>query len=254
MFNFFYTRSITKALDILESEAKIIEVLFYEDSLSISQISHRTKINRSTCYKYIYNLSKKDLVSTIIKNGKRYIKIKNFVQISSKLKDSHSIKYKESISALNHLEKIYENLSARAQKSFNKPKIDIFEGESSLHELYKISLEGTFMCAYFNPWKDTKNRKIDDWHTKQRETMNIPLRVILPQNSNSVKFSKIESKLKESLLIPNIQFRGMKIITNKHVISYSDFDKLGTCIFSEYLSENELSLFNYMWDSNPTIV
>lgn len=249
MSEFPYTESISKALDIECTEAKIIQTILYSKSLTVTEISLLTKINRSSCYKYIYNLRKKGLVNVFNKNNKTTVELKDINRIFSKYRDINDRNYRDRCSKLNHIESIFKLKfnSNELRSIFEKPTIEIYEGEDSLINIYKKSLDSKFMLAYFDPWADSSNKTIDEWHANQREQKSISLKLILPNNERSQNFAKVNLNFRDILIIESFNFQGMKLITDKYILDYSDKDKIGFCIKSEYLAKNEAEKFLFLW-------
>lgn len=246
-------RSVLNGLGLNSLEIDIFICLYEYKVLSPSTISQKINKNRVTVYHACERMySKNFLEKSNTSFGVKY-SAKSVSDIKSNLIEKVEV-YKSKVSSeITNLSSIEGWLENIAIHEYKQPVTKIFQGESSLKDIYRLSLESTEILAYYDPWDRGANSKfkdIDNWHTEERIKKKIPIKILMPDTNNALVFSKIEHPLKQTKLIKSSKFKykDFTIITDKRLLIFSSDDMLGVSIASPSIAENQKTVFNLLWD------
>lgn len=216
---------------------------------AISVIAKEIGAKRSSCYGYLDKLKKQGFVSEENRNGVLYVSPVKLEYVLNRIEEDLYKSFKETNSQIKHLRKS-SNLFNRTKLRLEKPKIKTYTGENALRSIYEESLTGELMAGYFSASYVGKDKEIDDWHTKERVSRNIPVRILIPETNEGIEFASKKVFLKEVKIVSRAMFpfHGTMVITNKHILMYSADDSVAVSIESSYLAENQMRIFDLIWD------
>lgn len=176
-----------KQIGLNEKESKVyIELLQAGDSL-VSEISEKTKINRSLLYTVLSDLANKGIVTYIIKNNVRYYRAAEPNKILSLLREKEKI-----------FESILPDLIELHRPRTKKPVIEVLEGKEGirtiLNDLLKIKQE---WFAFDVPGKGPEilGPTVHSFE-KERQKNKIILKVICVKTEEGIKRGEEFSKMK----------------------------------------------------------
>lgn len=184
-----------------EKEALVYAVLAELGGAFPSRIAEETKLNRSTVYKILLDLSIKGLVNEIEKKNKLYYQIERPQKLIRYAKDRVQMakdQLEKAEKALPELEGLFSLVS-------NKPKVLFFEGPDTILNICNdmVSGKGNYEMLAFSNSKKFKNylppNQLRDF-VKSKEKMNISTRAITPDTEedrsyNTAVFKGIKEKL-----------------------------------------------------------
>ncbi len=176
-----------RQIGLNEKESGVyLALLELEDAL-VSEISKKTKINRSLLYSILESLSGKGMVTYIIKNNVRYYRAAEPQKIFSMLKEKEKI-----------FESILPNLIELHKPRKKKPVVEILEGIEGIKTILNdILKQKQDWYAYNVPGKGPG--LLGDWihmYEKQRQKFKIPLNVLVVETKEGLQRAKEFSKMK----------------------------------------------------------
>lgn len=180
-----------KLIGLEEKEAKIYLAALELGPSSISDLSKKSEIKRSTVYEIIKKLEPMSLLTESIK-GKRKIYIASEPEKLKKI-----IREKEQL-----INQILPELRSLDNTSNTKPKITYYEGREGLRQIYNLALE-------------TTTRKVD-WVS--------PIKPIIETVGEKFLEEHIEKRAKEKYWIRSIQITEQQVDTYKY-LDPTTFDK-----------------------------
>jgi len=235
-----------------EKEATVYLTLLEMEMAPVNKISKKAKINRSTVYVILDNLTQKGLVSTSDKAG-----VQQFIASSPEVL---ALKARESFSKHNlikeKIENIVPNLKGLSKGIKTKPIIKVFEGPEGLATVFSdsFSINEKIIRVYASHQNLFKSFPEDFLKTLEsyiieRKKKNIIMRSIHPDNKTGRKniVPKL-SKNDEWVFIPEKDFKSnsdLAIYDNK--ISYMTHENngLGIIIESKEISDVMKDIFDF---------
>jgi len=174
---------------LTDKEAVVYSTLLELGGAYPSKIAEITKINRSTVYKILLDLSIKGLINEIEKSKKNFYQIENPRRITRYVKDKVNIindQFENAQKLIPEIEGLY-NLFA------DKPKVLYFEGQEDVMQIYSDHLNVTKpyeMVAWANTTylKDLLKLKFFFHYRKTKEKLGITTRGIVPDTEYDQKF------------------------------------------------------------------
>lgn len=182
-------------IGLSDKAARIYALLFSCGGAFPSKIAEETKINRSTVYKILIDLSVKGLVTEIIKSKKIYYQIEKPQKLSRYTKDN-----------LNRAEDMLErakNLIPELEGLYslipNKPQVRFFEGVEGVRSIYEDHVsenEKYEMLAFSNTAEVVKflSPKFLKEYIKRKEKIGITTRGITPDKNIDKKYGQLAYK------------------------------------------------------------
>ncbi len=226
-----------------------------------SQISDLTKINRSTVYKLLIDLSVKGLVSDIRKGKKLYYQAEKI----DRLKKFVEMRYRISKEALSNIESVIPVLEDLSINRPNKPKVRYYENREGIMSIYADMVdENQYEMVAFSNASSFKNYlkkdELDDFIVR-KNINNITTRGIVPDSEENRKFHEIFSGKVNSEIIPKIKFIKPELFPydaeltvygkSKLAITKLQDDKLIGIVIDDSLIHNMIrSIFDMLWNSN----
>lgn len=216
---------------------------------TVSEISKKTGINRSTSYVLLESLAKKGLVSTTDRKSSRFytpVPPERFIYLCEE-------KLKQSQELLGLARQIVPELKSMHHGVGNKPKIRFLEGEEGLKSLYEDTLTSKETIRAF--------ASIDDMHTvlpgyfpdyyHRRAVKGINIRAILPDSPAArERIERNAEEARDACLVPPARYGftpEINIYDNK-VVFMSLREQFGLIIESAELSDALKKAFDLAWE------
>lgn len=244
------TLALQKALlgiGFSDKEASVYLALLELGQAPVSKIARKAKINRTTGYVILGNLSNKGLVSISGKEPKEEYMTESPEKIKIFLEKELNQKEKALQSAHNlipTLESLH-NIKKRSQVRF-------YEGRDGLKQVYEDTLTSHEPIRAYASVEDTQGTLSNYFPTyyKRRAAKNIPIRALFPDTPAARERIKhnLEEK-RQSLLVPSETFSftpEINIYDNKIMIA-SWKEKLGIIIESQEISDAMKKIFELAW-------
>jgi DNA-binding MarR family transcriptional regulator len=235
-----------KEIGLNEKESKVyLELLQAGDSL-VSEISEKTKINRSLLYTILSDLTTKGIVTYIIKNNVRYYRGAEPNKILSMLKEKEII-----------FESLIPELTILYKPRNKKPIIEILEGKEGiktiLNDLLRVKQE---WFAFDVPGKGPEilGPNVHAFE-KDRQKDKISLKVICVKTEDGIKRGKEFSSMKYTQVRYAQRYYespasnwvyGDRIAI---IFWYSEFP-FAVRIIDKNLAESYKNHFKVLWDSS----
>lgn len=234
-------------IGLSDKEAGVYIALLLLGRGTVSQISRRANINRTTGYDILDSLLSKSLVSISGKEPKQEYaaespeNLNKFINQEIKIKNEALKKTEEIIPELRSIHNIK-----------NRPKVFFYEGQEGLEKVYEDTLTATeTIRAYAN--FEYMNAGLPGYfpnYFKRRAGRGISIRAIGPQTEENIKLTKrdIEEK-RETFLVPREKYDfipEINIYDNKIMIA-SWREQLGVIIESSEIADAMKVIFELAW-------
>lgn len=245
---------VLTSIGLSEKETKIYLTLLEIGSQPVSTIAKKTKINRTTCYLIIDELTNKGLVSSFNKASVKYItaeppkSIIKFLQHQKNKIDKSELIVEENLKALEEIQ----------QKGVHKPKVYFFEGLQGIIQTYEDTLkEGETIYAIESA--SHMSPEIQDYlyntYIDLRIKNKIFAKALMPKTKENEFLHQNDSKhYRETKLIDNALFNfelELNIYGNKTAfIVYNQETYIGIIIENPEIANSLKALFNLIWSSN----
>ncbi len=236
-----------QTLGLNQKESDVYFSLLTMGAGTVSEISKRAQINRTTAYDVLGSLSTKGLIVISGKEPKQEYRCENPDKILNFLKrdiEKREENYRYAEVLLPELKSIY--------KVGSRPQIKFYEGEKGLQDVYEDTLTSTETIRAYAAVDDV-NRGIPNYfpkYYKRRATKNIAIRAIFPDTEVARERSSLDKlERRESLLVPFKEFNfvpEINIYDNKVIIA-SWREKLGIIIESEEIADAMKKIFELAW-------
>ncbi len=176
-------------IGLTNKESAVYSTLLELGGAYPSKIAEKTKINRSTVYKILLDLSIKGLVNEIDKSKKLFYQIENPNKLTRHLKDKVLIVQDQ----LEVAQKIVPEIEGLFNMFANKPKVSYFEGEEQVVQIYEDHLDVKKpyeMLAWANTTYLQDLLKLDFFlrYRKTKEKTGITTRGIVPDTEFDQEF------------------------------------------------------------------
>ncbi len=174
---------------LTDKEAAIYSALIELGGAFPSKIAEYTKLNRSTVYKILLDLSIKGLINEIKKKNKLYYQIENPTRLVRYAKDKVKIAEEQ----LEHMSKLVPQIEGLYSLLSNKPKISYFENIDGILSIYEDQIAGTkkYEMLAFSNTTEIENVFPKDFFTRYRrakEKIGITTRGIIPDTERDESF------------------------------------------------------------------
>jgi sugar-specific transcriptional regulator TrmB len=232
---------ILKEFGLNEKESEIYVILLKEKSATASKLAKITKINRTTTYLELENLTELGLVSYVIKNSKRYYqpaKPERFIEILNLKKE----KFKSILPQLKNL-----------HKTTTPFKIEVFEGKEGIKTFYQDILNNAKEILVFGATGKAIEvlkysyphflKKFIQSNLKRREIANFQAKKIIES------YSKTNLKLK---YLPEKYSAEVTTVIYDNKIAIQSLQKDNiyvTVITDKLLYQSYKNYFEFMWKS-----
>ncbi len=237
-------QQILKKIGLSDKEAKVYLAVLELGESTVLPISKKSGFKRTYCYDILSGLVEKNLVSFVIKNGRRRYKAEDPKKIHHRL-NNHLILYESVLPQLNSL---YNT------RVGGKPKVSFYEGVKEIFTLYEQIIGAKQLDAIASPLHIEKyigkyfNKILDKAFTKD-----LILRELMPQSSTLATYQK-------SYIKPYHEYRFLSGITelktdmmlfeNKLVlVSYGETPH-AVVIEDSSIVQTQRILFNIIWNAS----
>lgn len=176
-----------KQIGLSDKEAKVYLALLEMGDSLVSEVSEKTKVNRSLLYTILDNLANKGIVAYIIKNNVRYYRAAEPSKIHAMLKEREKI-----------FESILPELMALRMPKKKKPVVEILEGKEGIKTILNDVLKQKSDWYAFNvPGKgpEIMGPMVHPFE-KERQKEKINLKAILVRTKQGLKRGKDFSQMK----------------------------------------------------------
>lgn len=231
-----------------EKEARVYLTVLELGTSIASTIARRAELNRVTTYSLLEDLKRDGIVNETTKDGVKFYSVIS-PDILLKQWEQKYESFKDRV----------PELLALAEKFWNKPKIQFFEGLEGVKKMYWDTLTSTdeSICAFL--WLDVINKKLLEYLYKeylpQRVKLWIKAKVVSYVEENNKEYKNIDKKaLKETKFIKDATFMLHNEINiygnNKVAIAiFSDEEMSAIIIHSKNFHDTMMSIFNFIWKS-----
>lgn len=248
-----------KKIGLSDKEARIYSVLLDLGSAYPSKIAQLSKLNRTTAYAVLSNLSNKGLISEIEKNNKIFYQIEK----PHKLLSFAQNRIQSAEDGFNRAKKILPELEGLFNLTPNKPKVRFFEGADGLMSIFSDH------TAVKQPYEMLAYSNVEDLmkfippnfvqkYVKAKERLGITTRAIFPDNEFSQSYNKLVYKgldkktFIEMRLIPASAFPYKSEITiyDGDKVSIVNFQKqslIGIIIGDKTIADMMRMIFELAW-------
>ena len=232
-----------------EKEATAYIGLLELGTSTVSEVTKKTKINRSTSYVLLESLSKKGLVSISERRASRFytaVPPERFIYMSEE-------RIKEAAGLLTLAKSLLPELKSLYTGVGTKPQIRFYEGEEGIKSLYEDTLTSAETIRAY--------ASIDDMHTvlpgyfpdyyHRRAGKGIHIRAILPETPEArdrLKHNVEEAR--EAYLVPKEKFGFTPEINiyGHKIVFMSLRERFGLMIESEELADAFKRIFDLSWE------
>lgn len=217
-----------------EKGAKIYLALLELGGASPSQIAKHTKIQRSTIYEILADLSVKGLVSEIRKRNKYFYTIENPKRLL-RFSEKSIIRAQDGNEKLREFLPELEGLYGGAT---DKPKVSYFEGADGVMGIYEdhISTQKKYeMLGFVNIAELTRflpQKKYREY-VQKKERLGITSRGIIPDTLDDRAYEKTVYKSVKQKILPHVRFVPKEEFPWKGDITIYGTDKVSIINFSE---------------------
>lgn len=236
-----------------EKEAVVYTHLIRLGAQPVSVIAERAKINRTTTYDIIENLTKKGLVSSIKKDGITHFKAldpKELVNYLEREKVEHVKKLEKQ---QKEVEDLLPALISLENPESTKPKVAFFEGEKGMRQAYEDTLTSSEAILAYANVEDMHKGLPDffpDYYQRRGVQRKIHIKCIAPDNKTSIDRHRQDKKEnREMVLIPSGKFDfspEINIYEDKVLIA-SWREKMAIIIKSKEIADFHKQMYKLCW-------
>lgn len=242
-----------KIIGLSENEIAIYIALLELGKGTVSQISRKALLNRTTGYDILNRLTSKKLISISGKEPKQEFAAESpdqlEVLISSELEKKQN-ELQEARLIIPELKSIH-NVQGR-------PQVRFYEGKEGLQQAYEDTLSSHEEIRAYASVEDiapTLPHYFPEYY-KRRTQKNIKIRAIFPESVAARERSSMDSKeMRQSLIIPSEKFGfhpEINIYDNKIMIA-SWREKLGIIIESTEIADAMKKIYELAWIGAKTL-
>jgi len=230
-----------------EKETVVYVALLELGSGTVTQISRKAGINRTTGYDILSSLANKGLISISGKEPKSEFSAEPPQAITAYLKRVAE----QTVEQIKKSEELIPELNLIHTKQ-NRPKIKFYEGQEGLKHVYEDTLTSTeAIRAYANA--DEMHKGLPNYfpeYYKRRAGKNISIRAIVPQTPTSEERGRHDAEEKREIaFVPPEKYSFLpeiNIYDNKIMIA-SWREKLGVIIESAEIADAMKKIYELAW-------
>lgn len=248
-------------IGLTDKESAVYSALLELGGAYPTKIAEKTKINRSTVYKILLDLSIKGLVNEIDKSKKLFYQIENPNKLTRYLKDKVTLANDQ----LEIAQKIVPEIEGLFNMFADKPKVSYFEGEEQVVGIYEdhLNVKKPYeMLAWANTTYLQDLLKLNFFlhYRKTKEKIGITTRGIVPDTEfdqdfvdNTYKDIKIAEKfwpVMKHISHSEFSFEGEITIYSDDKVSIVNLNKnhfTGTIIQDKTIHDMMKMIFELSW-------
>ena len=229
---------------LTKNEARVYIALLRLGSASVTEISQKSKVERTLVYGVLERLMEKGLVSSIIKINKRYFEPADPAKILETLKEKERIIEQP----IPELREIYQSVG-------KKQEIHHFKGKNGLRNILETLLESGketkewFIFGTTERTKELLPSYLPQFHRKRIE-QGIKFKAIYSTDSKERGLEVKKLKLTEVRFLPKEYTTptAVSIVGNKvAILLWSIENPLGVIIENEEVANDFKKYFNLLW-------
>ncbi|HRY31145.1 MAG TPA: helix-turn-helix domain-containing protein [Candidatus Paceibacterota bacterium] len=232
-----------KSFGLTEKEAKVYMAILELGETNVQRISNKSKIKRTTLYDILDLLKEKGLISSTIKNKKKYFIASDPRELESKLEERKTT-----------IKSIIPYLLSITNLIDNKPKIRFFEGDEGIKEIYLDTLKypDNPIWAWVTEeiWQ-VIDQDFIDYYLNQRVKKKIWAYVIAPDKEQIQTYKSEDSRFLRQTRIDRGEGFSIQVeidLYGENKIGVMAFkEKIGLIIESQKIFNTLKSIFDSAW-------
>jgi sugar-specific transcriptional regulator TrmB len=233
-------------IGLSEKEAGVYISLLELGHGTVSQISRRANINRTTGYDILDSLSAKGLVSISGKEPKQEYVAESPDQIEKMLLE----RIENTKNSITEIQKIIPELKS-IHNVINRPKVLFYEGKEGLQKVYEDTLSSSEEILAYASVEDiqpTLPHYFPEYY-KRRAKKGIPIRAIFPDSADARERASLDKEeIRQSLIVPNtFDFHPEINIYDNKIMIASWREKLGVIIESAEIADAMKKIYELAW-------
>ncbi len=233
-------------IGLSEKEAGVYISLLELGRGTVSQISRRASINRTTGYDILDSLSAKGLVSISGKEPKQEYVAESPDHIEKMLLE----RIENTKVFINEVKNIIPELKS-IHNVVDRPKVLFYEGKEGLQKVYEDTLsssEEILAYASVEDIKPTLPHYFPEYY-KRRAKKGIPIRAIFPDSVDARERASLDKEeMRQSLIIPQtFGFHPEINIYDNKIMIASWREKLGVIIESSEIADAMKKIYELAW-------
>lgn len=236
-----------KTVGLSDNEVSTYLALLELGKGTVSEISRKATLNRTTGYDVLNRLTTKRLISISGKEPKQEYVAESPDQLERFIAEEFERKQSE----LNEVRKIIPELKS-IHNVLNRPKIRFYEGKDGLEQVYEDTLTSHEEIKAFASVEDV-HKALPGYfpnYYKRRAKKDIPIRAIFTDNKEGKELAKHDKEEKRtSLFVPEGKYEfhpEINIYDNKIMIA-SWREKLGIIIESAEIADAMKKIYELAW-------
>jgi len=233
-------------IGLSEKEAGVYISLLELGRGTVSVISRRSNINRTTGYSILSSLSSKGLVSISGKEPKQEYVAESPDHIEKMLLE----RIENTKTFINEVKNIIPELKS-IHNVIDKPKVLFYEGKEGLQRVYEDTLSSTEEILAYASVEDVESTLPNYFpeYYKRRAKKGIPIRAIFPESIEAKERAKLDKEEKrQSYIIPNtFAFHPEINIYDNKIMIASWREKLGIIIESSEIADAMKKIYELAW-------
>ncbi|MBU1032611.1 hypothetical protein KJ937_01625 [Patescibacteria group bacterium] len=252
------TRDLQK-VGLSEKAAVIYAALLEIGGAYPSKIAEYTKLNRSTTYKVLEELSNKGLVNEIKKRNKIFYQIGEPQKLVNFAKD----KIEQAKLQKEYAEALYPEIAGLFALTPHKPRVLFYEGMDGVLELYTDHVDGKepyTMQAFSNASEFMKvmPEKFKRDYVKAKEKLGVKTRGIIPDTAHDKKYNTKTYKSTDKKIWPKLKFVPAEMFPYKNeitiyknnrvsIVNFGGKSPMGVIIEDQDIHDMMNMIFNLAW-------
>ncbi len=244
---------VLEQLGLAPSEIEVYVALLELDSATVTDISKKSGINRTSCYDVLANLVNMGLVSKFKKKKKIYFtagdprRLVNYLE-REKEEFQKSIEGKKKM-----VHEILPELMSKMSPRSTKPKVNFYEGEKGMREAYEDTLtaKGEILAFANVATMHEGLPKFFPEYYKRRAGADIAIKAIMPNNEASRdRATRDVQEKRQSIILPDKSqtFSPEVNIYNDKMLVASWKEKMAVIIESKELADLMRLTYKMLWE------
>ena len=234
-----------------DKEAQVLLVLLEKGPMLASAIAKESRLNRTTVYGLLKELSGKALVSQVKKEGAdrwQSIPAESLPQYIERRREALADNKKG-------IEEALPQIKLLRAKGKSLPKVQFFEGEEGVLQAYEDTLENNqgkmlYDITGISAVYSNLNQKFVQYYLAKRKALGIKAHYIAPKTESAVEAAKDDAKLLREVrfIPPQFDFASeISIYDNKvGIFSYAKENPVALIIEDETIAHTMKQIFNYI--------
>jgi HTH-type transcriptional regulator, sugar sensing transcriptional regulator len=246
-------KNVLKQLGLAEKEIIVFSTLLKSGPMLVSQIAKNTKLNRTTTYGILHELSAKGLVTSVTKKGSAT----RYQSIAPEMLPGYLERRKEELeSSKREIEKIIPDLLLLRKNSTRLPRVQYFEGARGVEQAYEDMLENNTerMIYALTGLEDAVmalDPKFQDYFITKRVRLGIKADYVVPDTHAARKETADDvQKMRVARFIPQEFNFGTEICVYDNrvsILSYALENPIALIIEDETIAHAMKQVFQFVW-------